>query len=151
MLLEKYNTVFICSCEINRKSADCKDHTKYNLRLQKFPSFANWTGKIDFCAKKIHFNQQPNSTNQPREIAYSNQKRRKENFWLQKILQRTKSGVGTTAAGPSSGSNWRFVQLTNLLMEVSKFENIGYVQGMNYIAAVLIFHGNDYYTVEVIK
>ena len=35
-------------------------------------------------------------------------------------------------------------------MKISKYDNIGYIQGMNYIGAVLIFHGDEFHTVKVI-
>lgn len=36
-------------------------------------------------------------------------------------------------------------------MKVAEFEHIGYIQGMNYVAAVLIFHAADGPCISVIR
>ena len=45
----------------------------------------------------------------------------------------------------------RFPRLTKILINTSKYKNVGYIQGMNYIAAALLFHSNEDDSVFVIK
>lgn len=100
MLLEKYNTVFICSCEANRQSANCGVPNLLTGSLQKLSSPAGRNSKVDSFAEKVDIRQRAEvgfgSGKNPR----SNQKGRQTHVRLQEVLQRAEPGVGSEPTQP---------------------------------------------------